>query len=142
MIYPTFHIFSLYIYIYICVYCHPQTDCFVVLQPFGVDRHVGRLKLGLKPIQFYVRLCIIPLSQQANHVSSGIIRHYIVPFVCLHFCLSGYQSAQFIGRALYYANSSRKIRRQSVQPPWGGVYIVIHRQTVSLYHNSSVWLDR
>ena len=23
----------------------------------------------------------------------------------------------------------------------GSVYIVIHRQTVSLYHNSSVWLD-
>ena len=30
---------------------------------------------------------IIPLSQLANHVSSGIIRHYVVAFVCLHFAL-------------------------------------------------------
>ncbi len=63
------------IYIYIYIYSHPQTDCFVVSQLFSVARHVGRLKLGSKPTQLYVRLSILPLSQQANHVSSGIIRH-------------------------------------------------------------------
>ena len=57
-------------------------------------RQVGRLKLGSKPAKLYVKLNIIPLSQLANHVSTGIIRH----FVCLHFCLTGYQSAQFIWR--------------------------------------------
>ena len=51
------------------MYCHPQTDSFVVLQLFSVARHVGCLKLGSKPTQLYVRLTIIPLSQQVNHVS-------------------------------------------------------------------------
>ena len=67
--------------------CHPQTDCFVVPQLFSVTRHVRRLKLGSKPAHLYVRLCIIPLSQQSNHVSSGIIRHFVEAFVCLHFAL-------------------------------------------------------
>ena len=69
-------------YIYIYIYSRSQTDCFVVSQLF---RHVGRLKLGLKPVQLYVRLSIIPLSQHVNHVSFEIIRHYVVAFVCLPF---------------------------------------------------------
>ena len=56
------------------IYSHPQTDCFVVSQFFRVAKHVGRLKLGSKPAEFYVRHSIIPLSQQANHFSWGIIR--------------------------------------------------------------------
>ena len=98
-----------YIYIYIYIYCHPQTQCFVASQLFSVTRHVVRLK----PAQLNVRLSIIPLSQQANYISSGIIRHYVVAFVCLHFCLTGYQSAQFIQTALLYASGSRKFLRQS-----------------------------
>ena len=50
-------------YIYIYIFSHPQTDCFVVSQLFSVARHVGRLKLGSKPSQHYVRFSIIPLSQ-------------------------------------------------------------------------------
>ena len=65
-------------YKYICIYYHPQAYCFVVSKLFNVVRHVGHLKLGSKPTQLYVRDRIIPLSQQANHVSSGIIRHYAV----------------------------------------------------------------
>ena len=95
-----------YIYIYIYIYCHTQTDCFVVSQLFGAARHVGRLKLGSKPTQLYVRLIVISFSQQTNHFSPGIIRHYVVAFVCLRFCLTGYQSAQFIRRALHCASSS------------------------------------
>ena len=56
-------------YIYIYIYCHPQTDCFVVSQLFTVARHVGRLKLGSKPGQLYDRLSIKLLGQQAYHVS-------------------------------------------------------------------------
>ena len=81
-------IYSIYIYIYIYIYSHPQTDCFVVSQLFSVARHAERLKLGSKPTQLQVRLSIIPFSQ-VNHVSSRIIRHYVVTFVCLHFCLTG-----------------------------------------------------
>ena len=73
------------IYIYIC--CHPRTDCFVVSQLISVARHVGRFKLELKPAQLYIRLSIIPLSLQSTYVSSGIIRHYVVAFACLHFAL-------------------------------------------------------
>ena len=77
----------IYIYIYIYIYSHPLIDCFIVSQLFSVVRHVGCLKLGSKPAQLYIRLSIIPLSQQANLISSGIIRHYVVAFICLHFCL-------------------------------------------------------
>ena len=50
-------------------------------------RHAGRLKLGLKPAQLYIRLNILPLSQQSTYVSSRIIRHFVVAFACLHFAL-------------------------------------------------------
>ena len=43
--------------------------------------------LGLKPAQLYVRFSIIPLRHQSTYVSSGIIRHYVVAFACLHFAL-------------------------------------------------------
>ena len=78
----------IYTYIYIYIYIYQQPDSFVVSQLFSVARLTGRLKLGSRPDQLYVRLSIIPLSQQANHVNSGIIRHYVVAFVCLHFALS------------------------------------------------------
>ena len=73
--------------IYIYIYCHPQTDCFIVSQLISVARHAGWLKLQLKPTQLYVRLSILPLSLQATNISLGIIRHYVVAFVCLHFAL-------------------------------------------------------
>ena len=44
---------------------------------------------------------IIPLNQQANYVSSRIIRHYVEAVICLHFCLTGYKSAQFIHTHIY-----------------------------------------
>ncbi len=42
---------------------------------------------------------------------------------------------------VYVRLSFRQFLRQSAQPPWGSVYIVIHRQTVLFYQNSSVWPD-
>ena len=57
------------------IYCQPQTDCFVVSLLIIVARHVGRLKLGSKPAQLYVRFSIRQLGQQAYHVSLGIIRY-------------------------------------------------------------------
>ena len=75
--------------IYIYIYCHPQTDCFIVSQLFSVARHVGCLKPGSKPVQLYVRLSIRPLSQQVYHVGEGIISYYVATaaaaFICLHF---------------------------------------------------------
>ena len=63
---------------YIYMHFHPQTDSFVISQLFSVTRHVGRLKLGSKSAQIYVRLNIILLILQENHVNSGIIRHYAI----------------------------------------------------------------
>ena len=101
----TNYIFTkIYIYIYIYIYCHPQTDCFVVSLLFSVVRHAGRFKLGWEPAQHYARLSILLLSLQSTYVSSGIIRNYVLAFVCL---LTGYQSAQFIRRALHYASGNR-----------------------------------
>ena len=77
----------IYIYIYIYIYCHPQADSFVVSQLISVARHAGHFKLGLKPAQLYIRLSIIPLSQQSTKVSSGIRTHYVIAFVCLEFAL-------------------------------------------------------
>ena len=37
------------------IYCHPQTNCFVVSQLSSVSRHAGRFKQGLKPAQLYAR---------------------------------------------------------------------------------------
>ena len=48
---------------------------------------------------------------------SGVIRRYVVAFVSLYFCITGYQSAQFIRRALHYSRGSCKFLRQSAQPP-------------------------
>ena len=79
--------YKLILYIYIYIYCHRQTDCFVISRLFSVTRYVGCFKLGLKPAQLYVRLSIVPLSQQSTYVNSGIVRHYVVAFVCLHFAL-------------------------------------------------------
>ena len=71
-----------YIYIYIYIYSHPWPDCFVISQLFSVARHVGCLKLGLKPAQLYVRLSIRPLSQQAYHISEGIVRWIVNTGIC------------------------------------------------------------
>ena len=50
--------------IYINLYSHPQTDCFILSELFSMARHVGRSKPGSKPIQLYVRLSLRPLDIQ------------------------------------------------------------------------------
>ena len=74
--------------VFFFLYSYPQTDCFVVSQLFSVARQTGRFKLGLKPSQLYVKLSIIQHGHQSTYVSSGIIRHYVGAFVCLHFTLT------------------------------------------------------
>ena len=38
------------------IYCHPQTDCFILSELFSVARPAGRSKPGSKPVQLYDRL--------------------------------------------------------------------------------------
>ena len=92
---------------------HQQRDCFVVSQHYSEARDVQRLKPGSKPAQLYVRLSIIPHNYQANHVGPGIIRYYILAFVCIYLCFTGYLSARFIWRVLHYTSGNHKFLRQS-----------------------------
>ena len=110
------------------IYCHPQRDYLVVSQIFSVARHERRLKLGSKPLQHYGRNCIIPLSQQANNVISGIIRLLALcsNFRWFTFCAIRQQRAQFIRRTLHYANGSCKFLHLSTQPPYIYIYIYIY----------------
>ena len=50
------------------IYCHPQTDCFVLSELFSVARHAGRSKPGSKTVQLYV---VLPLSR----ISLTLSRH-------------------------------------------------------------------
>ena len=81
------------------IYCHPLIDCFIESQLFSVARNVGRFVMGLKHAQLFIRLCIFLLSHQSTYVSSGLIRHYVVDFACLHFTLPDTRVSQFIRRA-------------------------------------------
>ena len=48
------------------IYCHPQTDCFVLSELFSVARHAGRLKPGSKPVQYiyiYIYILITRFSE-------------------------------------------------------------------------------
>ena len=38
---PFQYLYMAYLNIYIYIYCHPQTDCFIVSQLFSVARHAG-----------------------------------------------------------------------------------------------------
>ena len=58
-------------YIYIYIYRHPQTDCFVLSEHFSVARHAERSKPGSKAIQLYFRLSLRPLAQQVDYVGLG-----------------------------------------------------------------------
>ena len=127
-----------YLYIYIYIYCQPQTDCFIVSQLFSVARHVGRLKLGSKTTQLYVRLSIRPLGQQVYPVGLG---NYKV--LCsnsnssIHFCLHfiPYQNAQFVQRGLHYVGDNRKFLCQSAQPPHGAIKSIWPSSRVFLSHS-------
>ena len=69
-----------------------STDCFIVSQLFSGARHVGCFKLGLKPIQLYIRLSIILLS----HLVTCQLRNYKALcslFSLLTFGLTGYQNS-------------------------------------------------
>ena len=115
--------------IYIYIYCHLQTESFVVSQLFSVARHVGRLKLGSKPAQLYVRLSIRPLGQQAYHVGKELqginLQHQQQQQRLFVYIL--YLTGYFVRRDLHYANCSRKFLLQSANPHGGAcIYIYIY----------------
>ena len=128
------------IYIYIYIYCHPQTDCFVVSQLFSVAKYVGRLKLGSKPAQLYVRLSIRPLGQQAYYVGKGIIRYYVATaaavFVCLHFIPYRIPECSIRSKSFALCKRLPKIHSPEYSTPMGGVYILSLCVRASVFHKT------
>ena len=123
-------------YIYIYIYCHPKTDCFVLSEVFSVARHVGRLKSGSKPIQLYIRLSLRLLGQQVYHVwLRELLRYYVVTAaaVCLHFyTLSATRVLNsFKELCIMHAPAENYFTR--VLNPHGGVYIL--SSTHRLFHS-------
>ena len=112
----TYLLIYIYIYIYIS---HPQTDCFVLSELFSVANTQDASEPGSKPVQLYARLWFRPLF--FNTLSAKRV-------------LNSFEEL----RITLAAAGNSFVRELN---PHGGVYIVIHRQTVSFYQNSSVWLD-
>ena len=109
-------------YTYICIYIviHIQTVSLYHNSSVWLDT-LGAGSWDWNPSQLYVRLIIILLSQQANHISSGIIRHYVIAFVCLHFCLTRVLNSFKELCIMQVATINSFIR---VLNPCGGAYIL------------------
>ena len=80
---------------HIYIYSHPQADCFVLSELFSVARHVGRSKLGSKPIQLYVRLSLRPLGQQAYHDTIVKMQHLYSLDLSLFYFLKLFSRVKF-----------------------------------------------
>ena len=91
------------------------------------------LQAGIKTRVILRQSDILPLSYCHLSVSEVIFKVYI------HIYAISFRSAQFMRRVLHFR---RQFFTRVLNPKgWGHIYIVIPRQTVSLYHSSSVWLD-
>ena len=124
------------LYIYIYIYSHPQTHCFVVSQFLSVARHVGRSKLGSKPAQLYIRLTAQPTSEPRQ------LRNY-QGLSCSFRLFTGYQSAEFVQRALHYVAAVNSFVRV-LNPRWEA-YILLSTDrlfpyitTPHIYHHHVV----
>ena len=93
------------------------------------------------PPDFTLDLVSYRLAILAACVSSGIITHYVLAFVCLHFAVSDTGVINLLEELcimrVAVVNSFARVLNTREE----SVYIVIHRQIVSLYLNSSVWQD-
>ena len=108
---------------------------------FSVARHAGHFKLGSKHAQLYHSLSILPLIHQATSVSSRIITPYVESFICLHFALLDTRVLNLLEELWITWVAAINSFTRVLNPQEWSICTVIHRQTVLLYHNSSVWLD-
>ena len=60
------------------IYCHPQTDCFVVSQLFSVARHIGCLKLGSKAAQLFGLIGFYSISTLVGYLMPNPLFIYIL----------------------------------------------------------------
>ena len=64
-------------FVYVYIYCHPQTDCFVLSGLFSVARQVRFPKLGSKPGCLKRQSKILPLSHEETSESEGNLNAYV-----------------------------------------------------------------
>ena len=83
--------------VYIYIYCHPQTDCFVISQLYSVARHVGRLNWDQNLPNFTLDLV-------SDHSANRYI--YIYIYICTH--IYKWQSSSYdFSLFFFYGISSR-----------------------------------
>ena len=116
-----------YTYIYIYIYILLSTDrlfCCIT------TRQCGYTPRTLEP----------GIAQPAGDIRQlGKYKTLCGSFRLLTFCLTGYQISQFFSFA--FREWQPLIPSPECSTPWRWELIHCHPQTVSLYHNSSVWLD-
>ena len=107
------------LYIYIYIYCHPQTDSFVVSQLFIMARHVGRLKLGSKPAKLYLR----HIQKNCNKIQCIYIYIYIYIYIRLSQILFFYIRLlrRLLRKQRNILRRARKLRR--VLETWGDLLL-------------------
>ena len=108
-------------YIYIYIYSHLQTDCFILSEFFSVARHAGHSK----PVQLYVRLCFRPLGHQADHVGKGNFKVFLFLETAAAFVyiFLNTLSATRVFNSLYYSAADNSFAREL--NPHGNIYIYI-----------------
>ena len=78
---------GLLMYVYIYIYSHPQTDCFIASQLFHVARQNRFSKLGLKPSWLKCQSKILLHSYKETSVSKRIFKHKYITFVLFTYIL-------------------------------------------------------
>ena len=122
---------------YIYIFFHSQTDSFVVSQFFSVARHAGIETC--QTLHYTDNLTAQPFRRPSSACEYNASCIQLSIFNILRNrkpeCSIRYMSC-YITRVTVVNSFARVLnpRKESAN-------IVIHRQTVSLYHNSSVWLD-
>ena len=123
-------------FIYIYIYCHSQTDCFVVSAFFGVSRLARCFKQRSKPGWFYVSCISYPRAIDIPSVSEGIFCGFL-----FHIYIIGHWRVQFMRKVKGFIFSVSRQIPHSISHPWWEDHVYFHLQTVLFYLNSSVRQD-
>ena len=112
MTYKSFACSSSYDYwcIYIYIYSHPQTDCFVLSELFSVARHAGRSEPGSKPSNFTLDCDSDQSSTKRTTLAKGILRYFYfsaaAAFVYIFYTLSATRVLKVVKKVLILTERS------------------------------------
>ena len=137
-------IIHIYIYIYIYIVIHRQTVLFYQNSSVWLDTQDAQ-SWDRNSSKFTLDWVSDLSATKRTTLAKGILRYFILAtaaaFVYIFFyTLSATRVLNsFEELCITLAAADNSFAREL--NPHGGAYIVIHRQTVSFYQNSSVWLD-